>query len=52
MQFFYHVSKDGMDEIRKYVKVEAKKIDYDERDMNVVTIEGDNLKDDSLEVES
>ena len=39
-----------MDEIRKYVKVEAKKIDYDERDMSVVSIERDNLKDDSLEL--
>ena len=39
-----------MDEIRRYIKVEAKKVDYDERDMNVVNVEGGNLKDDSLEV--
>lgn len=49
LQFFFHVSKDGMEEIRKYVKVEARKVDYDERDLSVVNVEVSNIRDDSLE---
>jgi len=50
LQFFFHASKDGMDEIRRYVKVGGRKAEFDERDMNVVNIEDGNLKDDSLEI--
>ena len=50
LQFFYCISKDGMDEIRRYVKVEARKADYDERDLSVVNVEGANIRDDSLEI--
>lgn len=52
LQYFYMLNNRGVNELRRYVKLDSERRSFEEKSLNVVNVkEEDNFKDESLEVE-